>query len=76
MKAFFLLFCSALIGMSGLPPRTETTLSGLVKDNDTKDPLIGVTIQVTKDRKLIKGAVTDVEGKYRLQLEPGTYEIE
>ncbi len=76
MKAFFLLFCSALLGMAGLQPLTETILSGVVKDNDTKEPLIGVTIQITKDRKVIKGAVTDVEGKYSLQLEPGTYDLE
>ncbi len=76
MKAFFLIFCSALIGMAGLRPVVETTLSGIVKDNDSKEALVGVGIQVTKDRKLVKRAVTDVEGKYSIQLEPGTYEIE
>ena len=76
MKAFFLLFCSALLGMVGLHPVTETTLTGVVKDSIHKEALIGVTVQVTKDRKLVKGAVTDVHGQYSLQLDPGTYTVE
>ncbi|MEO6759053.1 MAG: carboxypeptidase-like regulatory domain-containing protein, partial [Saprospiraceae bacterium] len=76
MKTFFLLFCSALLGMTGLRPLAETTLSGLVTDQNTKEPLVGVTIKITKNRNLIKGTVTDAEGKYRLTLEPGTYEVE
>ena len=76
MKAFFLLFCSALLGMAGLHPVTETILTGVVKDGDNQEALIGVSIQVTKDRKLVAGAVTDVRGQYSLRLEPGTYHVE
>ncbi|MEO6039152.1 MAG: carboxypeptidase-like regulatory domain-containing protein, partial [Saprospiraceae bacterium] len=76
MKTFFLLFCSALFGMTGLPSLTETTLTGLVTDGDTKEALIGATIKVTQNHNLVKGAVTDMAGKYSLVLNPGTYEVE
>ncbi len=75
MKTFFLLFCSALLGIGGLSPATETTLTGLVTDQESKEILIGVTVQVTQNRKLVKGLLTGVDGTYRLQLTPGEYEV-
>ena len=75
MKTFFLLFCSALLGLAGLRPTTETILTGLVTDQESKEMLIGVSVQVTKDRKLINGTTTGADGTYSLPLPPGDYEV-
>lgn len=45
-------------------------VSGKITDKKTGELLIGVTVLV---QNTSKGAVTDVEGRYLLQLEPGTY---
>ena len=46
-------------------------VSGLVKDNITGEPLIGVNITYAPG----KGVVTDIEGRYELSLEAGSYEL-
>jgi hypothetical protein len=52
----------------------KTALTGTVTDG--KEPLIGATVKAIQNRKLIKETSTNVEGKYRLEIEPGTYDIE
>ncbi len=76
MKIFFFLFSITLFMLAGFRPLTETILSGLVTDGDTHEPLIGATIKVSKNHSLVKATISDVNGKYSLQLEPGTYEVE
>ena len=76
MKTFFLLLCSALFTLAGFRPLAEATLLGTVTDAETKEPLVGTAVKVTKDRILIIATVTDKEGKYTLQLEPGKYDVE
>lgn len=46
--------------------------SGTVRDGKSKDPLIGVNVVV---RDLKTGTVTNVDGKYELQLTPGLHAI-
>lgn len=48
-------------------------VSGKLTDKKTGELLIGVTVLV---QNTTKGAVTDVEGRYLLQLEPGTYTLD
>ena len=46
-------------------------VTGLVKDNITGEPLIGVNITYAPG----KGVVTDIEGRYELSVDAGTYEL-
>lgn len=76
MKIFFLLLYTTLLGLAGFRPLTETTLSGVVTDLDSKEPLLGAVIKVNQGHKLVKGTVTDAKGNYSLRLDAGTYEVE
>ncbi len=48
-------------------------VTGKLSDKKTGELLIGVTVMV---QNTAKGAVTDVEGRYILQLAPGTYTLD
>ncbi len=52
-----------------------TILSGQVRD-DTGEGLIGASVRVTKGNDFVRGVITDFEGNYRMQIEPGVYEVE
>lgn len=54
---------------------TTTLLSGTIQDS-TGEALIGATIKVSKGGVFVRGAITDFNGQYRIQLEPGTYDVE
>ena len=49
----------------------DAIIQGTVTDGETNEPLISVTIKVGDS-----GTLTDYDGKYELQLAPGTYELE
>ena len=53
----------------------QTVLTGTVKDAKGED-LIGASIKVLKGSELVKGAITDYEGKFRISIDPGTYDLE
>ena len=55
-----------------LNPKTNVTLSGVVKDNTTNELLIGANIYVVE---LLKGCKTDSDGKYSIRIPNGTYNI-
>ncbi len=57
-------------------PDGKTLLSGKVMENDSHEGLIGAAIHVMRGTALIKGIVTDYEGNFRTELEPGTYTLE
>jgi hypothetical protein len=64
---------SLLIVFSGVLTFAQTrTVSGIVTDKSIGEPLIGVNVIYGVGQ----GTVTDINGEYRLKLEPGTYEIE
>ncbi|MCC6180747.1 MAG: TonB-dependent receptor [Bacteroidia bacterium] len=48
-------------------------LKGCVTDKNSKEPIIGATIQLTND--LSKGTITDIEGNYVLVLDTGKYKL-
>ncbi len=74
MKIYFFLFAwLAFAATTTLPD--PTILQGKVTD-DTGSPLIGATIKVFKDGNIVRGSMTDVDGKYRLVLDPGSYTVE
>jgi Ca-activated chloride channel family protein len=56
--------------------QTTSVLQGTVTEKSTGEALIGASVKISKNDVMIRGAVTDYEGNYRVQLEPGTYDIE
>jgi len=62
-----------LIGDEEDAGKSKTAVvSGQVTDGKTNDPIIGATIQVNN---LPQGAVSNVQGNYRLTLIPGSYTL-
>ncbi|MBL7829362.1 MAG: carboxypeptidase regulatory-like domain-containing protein [Saprospiraceae bacterium] len=68
LLTFALLLCSLGVALS------QTVLSGTVKDD--KEVLIGATVKVLKGADFVRGGITDYEGNFRIQLDPGTYDVE
>lgn len=54
----------------GITNAQTATVSGLVADAKTKEPLIGVAVYITGSTQ---GTITDLDGKFTLKLSPGTY---
>jgi hypothetical protein len=52
----------------------STVLVGNITDG--KEALIGATVKVLKGKDVVRGAITDYNGDYRIQLDPGTYDVE
>ncbi len=52
----------------------STVLTGNVSDG--KEALIGATVKVSKGADFVRGAITDYNGDYRIQLDAGTYDVE
>jgi len=74
MKTFlFLLF--SLFTASLYLPRTQSVLTGKITA-DNGEALIGASVKVSKGTELVRGAISDYEGRYRLPLDPGTYDLE
>ncbi len=67
----FLLFLVSS-SLSALAAQDLGKIAGKIIDKATGDDLIGATIQV---EGLGKGAVTDIEGKFLVSLEPGKYTL-
>lgn len=75
MKQLLLLLLAACtLGLAATDPKTA--LTGTVKDADNADLLIGATVKILKNRELIKETRAGADGQYRLELEPGVYEVE
>ncbi len=52
----------------------STVLTGNVTDGT--EALIGATVKVLKGTDFVRGTITDYNGDYRIQLDPGTYDVE
>lgn len=48
-------------------------LKGTITDKNTKEPIIGATIQLVDD--LSKGTVTDIEGNYIMEIDTGKHQL-
>ena len=53
----------------------NTVVSGVVTDNKTGDPLIGVTVSVVRNGKVDNGVITDFDGHFSMPMPLGDYEI-
>ncbi|HPI08159.1 MAG TPA: carboxypeptidase regulatory-like domain-containing protein, partial [Saprospiraceae bacterium] len=70
-----LLLTIAMLCCVGAAIAQSTVLTGKVTD-DKGEGLIGASVKVTKGTDMIKGAVTDYEGNFRITIDPGTYNVE
>ncbi|SEW23271.1 TonB-dependent receptor domain-containing protein [Chitinophaga arvensicola] len=64
-----ILVCYSFASYAGDPAK----ITGKVTDKKTGDAIIGLTVVVTGTSQ---GAVTDVDGRYQLSVQPGTYTLE
>lgn len=53
----------------------NTVLSGQIRD-ETGEALIGASVKVVKGDEFVRGAITDFNGNYRIQIEPGVYDVQ
>lgn len=70
-----LLLTIAILCCSASVFAQSTVLSGKVTD-DKGEGLIGASVKVSKGSDMLKGAVTDYEGNFRINIDPGTYDVE
>ena len=76
MSCLILLMATPLArawGQTAAPAAAEEgTISGRVLDRSTGDPIIEAGVEVTQTGKRVR---TDLDGKYKLTVPPGTYEL-
>ncbi|MEM9338133.1 MAG: TonB-dependent receptor [Bacteroidota bacterium] len=51
----------------------QGTIRGTVIEDATGEPLFGVTVQI---KGTSKGSITDFDGKFEINVEPGTYDVQ
>ena len=55
----------------------STTLSGMVIDRETEEPLIFASVGLLQNGQLVKGCETDFDGKFNFgEIDPDIYEVE
>ena len=75
------LCCTILVLLFTLPTLARsvedvnTTISGVVTDNNTGEPLIGVTVTIVRDGKIDNGVITDFDGNFSMPTPTGNYEV-
>ncbi len=74
MKLGLFLSSLWLLIASFFTPTNTGVLTGKVSDGT--EPLIGATVRVYRGTESVRGSITDYNGVYRIQLEPGTYDLE
>ncbi|MBL7825459.1 MAG: carboxypeptidase regulatory-like domain-containing protein [Saprospiraceae bacterium] len=69
LSAFWLAFAGIFF------PNDKVTLKGKVT-GASGEALIGVHVVLSKERTTVAATTTDVNGNYKLEVEPGTYDLE
>ena len=54
----------------------QTALSGKVIDTELNEELIGANVSISKNGVFVTGASTDIDGNYKVNIDPGTYDVE
>ncbi|MDQ3142970.1 MAG: TonB-dependent receptor [Bacteroidota bacterium] len=54
----------------------QTALQGTIKDKDSGEPIINCAVAIYKNGVLVTGTITDFDGNFSVQLDPGTYSID
>ncbi|MDX1661616.1 MAG: carboxypeptidase-like regulatory domain-containing protein, partial [Gemmatimonadota bacterium] len=74
VRTAWLVALAAALGLpASLSAQETATLQGKVLDDQTGQPLIGAQVLVAGTDQ---GTVTDVDGRYRLSLAPGSYDLQ
>ena len=73
-KRLWLLF--SLSFLCGLSAFSQTSLTGKVTDSDNGEPIIQCGLLIYKNGIQVTTIVTDFDGNYSVQLDPGRYEVE
>lgn len=73
MKYFLFLFLAA--SLAALRPTDETMLTGKVTD-EKGEALLGAAVKVFKGPEVVRGQTTDADGRFRIALDPGAYDVE
>lgn len=73
VRSLLFTFAMLLLGAT-VAIAQSTVLTGNVTDG--KEGLIGATVKVLKGTEFVRGSITDYNGDYRIQLDPGTYDVE
>lgn len=60
------------IGLTELVNAQKGTLRGTIIEDDTAEPVFGASIYI---EKISSGTTTDFDGKFSMQLSPGTYDL-
>lgn len=68
LSTFLLALCSGAFSQSNMSAK----ITGRVLDAETGEALIGVNVMLEGTRR---GAATDIEGEFTIQVEPGTYTV-
>ena len=66
MRTLTLFALLLLPGFTAFAQNTQT-IRGKVVDKESKSPLIGVVVSLYRDSSYVAGAVSDLDGNYRLQ---------
>lgn len=73
MRCFRAILVVILTAVFGFAVAQRGTIRGTVIDDGTGEPMLAVTVVV---KGTTTGAVTDFDGKFEINLEPGTYDIQ
>lgn len=57
-------------------PQANPVLQGYILDGDTHETLIGATVKILQNGQLVRGAVSNYDGFFRLVLPSGDYDFE
>ena len=73
LDVLYAVVCGAAGAQTSPPPSDATgTVAGKVLDKSTGDAIIEAGVEVTQTGKRVR---TDIDGKYKVTLPPGTYEL-
>lgn len=54
----------------------ETAIEGVVRDRETEEPIRGAEVEVSQADGPGRNTLTDGDGRYRIVVEPGTWNVE
>jgi hypothetical protein len=74
MVRSLLITFAMLLCTFGVALAQSTYLTGKVIDNE--GPLTGASVKVSKGAEFVRGAISDLDGNFRISLDPGTYDVE
>jgi outer membrane receptor protein involved in Fe transport len=77
MVRSLLLTLTMLFGLSAVVlAQTQTVLTGKVTDPALNEDLIGASVKILKGTTMVRGTITDVSGDFRVNIDPGVYNLE